>query len=186
MCELAIRYCSRPEPQLFAIRILGSESNPWAEKLESIQSNLQVARFQTPLHGFILDCGSLCAMGQVLLIDCSIASSVRSSFFNLPNGIGSSVFVPLEQFHDSSHVQLAQTLADGFAKDISDRSDGGRVHLSPRGMNRIAKILFEEFDCKLRSESPAQHGGRDMSGDRTPDRGGRNRIKDLLGIDTLP
>ena len=65
MCELAIRYCSRPEPQLFAIRILGSESNPWAEKLESIQSNLQVGRFQTPLHRFILDCGSQCAMGQM-------------------------------------------------------------------------------------------------------------------------
>src|SRR6202021_173004 len=136
--------CSRPEPQLFAIRILGSESNPWAEKLESIQSNLQVGRFQTPLHRFILDCGSQCAMGQMLLIECSIASSVRSSFFDLPNGIGSSVFVPLEQFHDSSHVQLAQTLADGFAKDISDRSDGRRVLLSSRGMNRIAKILFEE------------------------------------------
>jgi hypothetical protein len=105
--ELAIRYCSRPEPQLFAIRILGSESNPWAEKLESIQSNLHVGRFQTPLHRFILDCGSQFAMGQMLLIECSIASSVRSSFFDLPNGIGSSVFVPLEQFHDSSHVQLA-------------------------------------------------------------------------------
>src|ERR1700761_3378780 len=87
MCELTIRYCSRPE----------------------------------------------CAMGQMLLIECSLASSVRSSFFDLPNGIGSSVFVPLEQFHDSSHVQLAQTLADGFAKDISDRSDGGRVLLSSRG-----------------------------------------------------
>jgi hypothetical protein len=46
-------------------------------------------------------------MGQMLLIECSMASSVRSSFFDLPNGIGSSVFVPLEQFHDSSHAQLA-------------------------------------------------------------------------------
>ena len=37
--------------------------------------------------------------------------------------------MPLEQFHDRSHVQLTQTLADGFAKDISDGSDGGRVLL---------------------------------------------------------
>ena len=84
--------------------------------------------------------------------------------------MGSSVFVPLEQFHDSSHVQLAQTLPDGFAKDISDRSDCGRVLLPSRGMNRIAEILFDEFDWKLRSERPAQHGGRDTSGNRTPDR----------------
>jgi len=63
-----------------------------------------------------------------------MASSVRSSIFDLPTGIGCSVFVSLEQFHDSSHVQLAQTLADGFAKDISDRSNGGRVLLSSRGM----------------------------------------------------
>lgn len=94
--------------------------------------------------------------------------------------------MPLEQFHDRSHVQLTQTLADGFAKDISDRSDGGRVLLPSRGMNRIAEILFDEFDWKLRSERPAQHGGSDTSGNRTPDRSGRNRIKDLLGIDALP
>ena len=55
-----------------------------------------------------------------------------------------------------------------------------------RGMNRIAEILFDEFDWKLRSERPAQHGGSDTSGNRTPDRSGRNRIKDLLGIDALP
>jgi len=94
--------------------------------------------------------------------------------------------VPLEQFHDRSHVQLTQTLAEGFAKDISDRSDGGRVLLPSRGMNRIAEILFDEFDWKLRSERPVQHGGSDTSGKRTPNLSGRNRIKDLLGIDALP
>src|SRR5580704_797638 len=103
-----------------------------------------------------------------------------------PACIGISVFVPLEQFHDSSHVQLTQTLADGFAKDISDRSDGGRVLLPSRGMNRIAEILFDKFDWKLRSERPAQHRGSDTSGNHTPDRSGRNRIKDLFGIDPLP
>jgi hypothetical protein len=34
-------------------------------KLESIQSNLQVGPFQTPLHRFILDCCSQSAMGQM-------------------------------------------------------------------------------------------------------------------------
>jgi hypothetical protein len=53
-------------------------------------------------------------------------------------------------------------------------------------MNRIAEVLFDEFDWKLRSERPAQHGGSDRSGNRTPDRSGRNRIKNLLGIDALP
>ena len=34
----------------------------------------------------------------------------------LPTGIGGSVFVPLEQFHDGSHVQNTQPRADGLAK----------------------------------------------------------------------
>ena len=38
--------------------------------------------------------------------------------FDLSIGIGSSVFVLLEQFHNRSHVQLTQTLADGFPKKI--------------------------------------------------------------------
>ena len=60
-------------------------------KLESIQSNLQVGRFQTPLHRFILDCGSHCAMGQMLLIEfhCVQRSGVPSSICQTASAVQS-------------------------------------------------------------------------------------------------
>ena len=70
---------------------------------------------------------------RIGLWDSSIAFGVPSSICQSVSAVP--IFVPLEQFHDRSHVQLTQALANGFAKDISDRSDDGRVLLPSRGMN---------------------------------------------------